>query len=70
MDYIYEISRLNARIEELEKIIGKLEIKSEQTVHYGDNIRIGIPESDFQKFPNDPMIMRMVPSIIKKNDER
>ena len=64
-NYAYELSRLSARIDELERTIAKLEIKAESSVCYGEIVKIGMPEY----FPGDPITYKMVPTVIKKEEE-
>lgn len=69
MDYTYEIGRLTARIDELEKLIAKLELKTESSVCYDETVKIAIPETGKEYFPGDPVIYKMVPTIIKREEE-
>lgn len=67
-NYAYELSRLTARINELERLIAKLEVKIESSVCYNKTIKIAIPKTD-RKFPGDPMVYDMVSTIIVKEEE-
>lgn len=69
MDYTYEIGRLTARIDELEKLIAKLETKKESSVCYGETVKIAMPEIGKEYFPGDPVIYKMVPTVIKREEE-
>ena len=67
-NYAYELSRLTARIDELERLIAKLEVKIESSVCYNETIKIAIPKTG-RKFSDDPTIYDMVPTIIKRGEE-
>jgi hypothetical protein len=67
-NYAYELSRLTTHIDELEWLIAKLEVKIESLVCYNETIKIAIPKTG-RKFPGDPMIYDIVPTIIKRGEE-
>lgn len=68
-NYAYELSRLTARIDELERLIAKLEVKIESSVCYNETIKIAIPKTGREYFPGDPVMYNMVSTIIKRGEE-
>ena len=45
------------------------DLKTSFTVHYDDTVKIGMPDT-VHYFPGDPIILNMVPTTIKRNNER
>lgn len=68
-NYAYELSRLTARIDELERLVAKLKIKTESSVCYDETVKIAMPETGKTYFPGDPVIYKMVPTVIKREEE-